>query len=476
MPAPSSPATRRIETASKPSASAIASAAAAISLAREPRPARARLGPRPDRVPASAAALAARSRSLPCHFVQCTASVSYDVRKQCTAYGSTTPASSPRASASASATSGRCATSTSPCPPGRCSACSATTAPARRPRSGSSRRSPQPTEGRATRRRPRRRRRRRARAPRIGLAGQAATVDGLLTARANLEMVGRLYHLPRAPTRGGARTSCSSGSTSPTPPTGSCKTFSGGMRRRLDLAASLVAAPPVLFLDEPTTGLDPRSRNELWELLRELVARRHDARAHDAVPRGGRPARRRDRRARPRPHRRAPARPPSSRRGRRRARSRSPSRDAAELAAGGRTRSRRSPTARARRRCRRAAVTLPGATGHAPDRDRPRARRRRRRRHRRPPPRGDARRRLPHAHRRHAARGAPHDAADRRPRCSLRWLVSDSLVLARRNLAHVRQIPEKLLDVTLQPLMFVLLFAYVFGGVIASPAATTAST
>ena len=70
------------------------------------------------------------------------------------------------------------------------------------------------------------------------------------------------------------------------------RTYSGGMRRRLDLAASLVARPPVLFLDEPTTGLDPQSRNDLWELLGELVARRHDARAHDPVPRGGRPPRR----------------------------------------------------------------------------------------------------------------------------------------------------------------------------------------
>ena len=105
---------------------------------------------------------------------------------------------------------------------------------------------------------------------RIGLAGQSATVDDLLTARANLELVGRLYHQPRAIARRRAdelleRLSLSEQADR------LVKTFSGGMRRRLDLAATLVASPPVLFLDEPTTGLDPASRNELWELLRELV-------------------------------------------------------------------------------------------------------------------------------------------------------------------------------------------------------------
>jgi ABC-2 type transport system ATP-binding protein len=104
----------------------------------------------------------------------------------------------------------------------------------------------------------------------IGLAAQAATVDGLLTARRNLELVGRLYHLPRAVARRRAdelleRLGLADAADR------LVKTFSGGMRRRLDLAATLVANPPVLFLDEPTTGLDPQSRNELWELLRGLV-------------------------------------------------------------------------------------------------------------------------------------------------------------------------------------------------------------
>jgi ABC-2 type transport system ATP-binding protein len=105
----------------------------------------------------------------------------------------------------------------------------------------------------------------------IGVAGQAATVDGLMSARANLEMVGRLYHLPRVAARRRAdelleRLSLAVDAER------LVRTFSGGMRRRLDLAASLVATPPVLFLDEPTTGLDPQSRRDLWALLRDLVA------------------------------------------------------------------------------------------------------------------------------------------------------------------------------------------------------------
>jgi len=105
----------------------------------------------------------------------------------------------------------------------------------------------------------------------IGLAGQYAAVDEYLTGRENLEMVGRLYHLsPRESktravelldefdlTDAGGRVA---------------GTYSGGMRRRLDLAAALVMRPPVLFLDEPTTGLDPRSRNGLWETIEQRVA------------------------------------------------------------------------------------------------------------------------------------------------------------------------------------------------------------
>ena len=105
---------------------------------------------------------------------------------------------------------------------------------------------------------------------RIGVAGQDATVDGLLTARANLEMVGRLHHLPKATARARADELLERFGLADAAER-LVKTFSGGMRRRVDLAASLVAAPPVLFLDEPTTGLDPKSRRELWDLLRGLV-------------------------------------------------------------------------------------------------------------------------------------------------------------------------------------------------------------
>ena len=104
----------------------------------------------------------------------------------------------------------------------------------------------------------------------IGLTSQAATVDGLLSGFANLEMIGRLYHLPRKIAQARAKELLAELQLEDAGDR-LVKEYSGGMRRRLDLAASLVASPPVLFLDEPTTGLDPESRNELWDLLRQLV-------------------------------------------------------------------------------------------------------------------------------------------------------------------------------------------------------------
>ena len=105
----------------------------------------------------------------------------------------------------------------------------------------------------------------------VGLAGQFAAVDENLTGLENLEMVGRLYHLPRAEARRRAQDVLERfGLTDAGHRT--AKTYSGGMRRRLDVGASLVGRPKVLFLDEPTTGLDPRSRLDLWELIRELVS------------------------------------------------------------------------------------------------------------------------------------------------------------------------------------------------------------
>lgn len=104
----------------------------------------------------------------------------------------------------------------------------------------------------------------------IGLAGQYAAVDENLTGQENLAMVGRLYHLGWGKARKRARALLDQFGLENAADR-VVKTYSGGMRRRLDLAASLVARPRVLFLDEPTTGLDPRSRIDLWNLIRELV-------------------------------------------------------------------------------------------------------------------------------------------------------------------------------------------------------------
>jgi ABC-2 type transport system ATP-binding protein len=106
---------------------------------------------------------------------------------------------------------------------------------------------------------------------RIGLAGQYAAVDELLTGRENLELVGLWNHLSRSAYRTrAAELLARFGLTDAADR--QVRGYSGGMRRRLDVAASLVARPPVLFLDEPTTGLDPRTRNDLWASIEELVA------------------------------------------------------------------------------------------------------------------------------------------------------------------------------------------------------------
>ncbi|MEV6259600.1 ATP-binding cassette domain-containing protein [Streptomyces sp. NPDC051784] len=105
----------------------------------------------------------------------------------------------------------------------------------------------------------------------IGLSGQFAAVDEYLTGRENLQMVGQLYQMSGrdAKKRAGElleRFNLADAADR------TAKTYSGGMRRRLDLAAALVVSPPVMFMDEPTTGLDPRNRQQLWEVIQELVA------------------------------------------------------------------------------------------------------------------------------------------------------------------------------------------------------------
>ncbi|HEY0500005.1 MAG TPA: ATP-binding cassette domain-containing protein [Kutzneria sp.] len=106
---------------------------------------------------------------------------------------------------------------------------------------------------------------------RIGLVGQHAAVDEVLTGRQNLELFGRLYHLNAAAARARAAELLDRFGLADTGGK-AVKQYSGGMRRRLDLAAGMILAPEVLFLDEPTTGLDPRGRNEVWDAVRSLVA------------------------------------------------------------------------------------------------------------------------------------------------------------------------------------------------------------
>jgi ABC-2 type transport system ATP-binding protein len=105
----------------------------------------------------------------------------------------------------------------------------------------------------------------------IGLSGQSAAIQEELTGRENLELIGRLYHLSRPQTRSRATELLDQFDLMDAADR-AAKTYSGGMQRRLDLAASLVGKPQVLFLDEPTTGLDPRARLGMWDIIRSLVA------------------------------------------------------------------------------------------------------------------------------------------------------------------------------------------------------------
>ncbi|MFC8230586.1 ATP-binding cassette domain-containing protein [Streptomyces sp. NPDC057287] len=105
----------------------------------------------------------------------------------------------------------------------------------------------------------------------IGLSGQFAAVDEYLTGRENLQMVGQLYQMSSRDAKRRAGELLEKFNLADAADR-TAKTYSGGMRRRLDLAAALVVSPPVMFMDEPTTGLDPRNRQQLWEVIEELVA------------------------------------------------------------------------------------------------------------------------------------------------------------------------------------------------------------
>ena len=104
----------------------------------------------------------------------------------------------------------------------------------------------------------------------IGLTSQYAAVDEYLSGRENLEMMGQLYHLSRADSKRRAEELLEQFDLVEAS-TRAVKSYSGGMKRRLDLAVSLIATPPILFLDEPTTGLDPRSRLAMWEVIKKLM-------------------------------------------------------------------------------------------------------------------------------------------------------------------------------------------------------------
>ncbi len=300
---------------------------------------------------------------------------------------------------------------------------------------------------------------------RIGLAGQYAAVDENLTGAENLEMVGRLYHLPKGEPRARAAELLERFDLSDAADR-LVRTYSGGMRRRLDLAAALVARPPVLFLDEPTTGLDPRSRIGLWEMIEARVARGTTVLlTTQYLDEADRLA---DRIA-------------VIDRGRVIAQGSS---DELKGQIGGEW---LDVTLEARGEAEAAIAALEPIAAERPEtvdgvlRVPIRQRKgtiveavhrleRGRDRHRR---RGDApahpRRRLPHPHRPRGRGGWRGRGGGARAMSGLRNGISDTLVLAKRSLMRIPRAPDLLISFTVQPIMFVLLFVYVFGGAIKTP-------
>ena len=310
----------------------------------------------------------------------------------------------------------------------------------------------------------------------MGLTGQAATVDELLTGRENLRLIGSLYGLSSSYTKAAGADLLERFSLTEAADR-TVKTYSGGMRRRLDLAVSLIATPPVLFLDEPTTGLDPRSRVELWEVLRGLVKdgttlllttqylEEADQLADRIVviDRGqiiaeGTPLELKDRSGK------ASLVLTVSR--------------AEDLQTAADMLRQRVSEVHVDEAARQLTAPAERAARHDPDRrvfedSDDRARRPR-------PQATEPRRRVPPPHR-PPCRGCPRDRAGAgvmttdtttrqsasgiaRPEIKPTGLLRQSLAITRRNLIHIKRMPEMLMDVTIQPVMFVLLFAYVFGG------------
>ena len=248
------------------------------------------------------------------------------------------------------------------------------------------------------------------------------------------------------------------------------KTYSGGMRRRLDLAAALVVRPPVLFLDEPTTGLDPRSRLGMWETIEARVAAGHDRPAHHAVPRRGRPARRPDRRHRPRQRDRRGhvrrAQGPRRRRAPRGPRSRTPPTPTRAIAALAEMADER--------------PTLEDGVVRAPVRRAHRARSPRRSAASTTPASAidDIALRRPTlddvfivAHRPRGRGGADAEASEEvRAHERARAVTSRTRSSSRGATSQrIPRQPDLLIAYTIQPVMFVLLFVYVFGGAIQTP-------
>jgi ABC transporter DrrB family efflux protein len=309
----------------------------------------------------------------------------------------------------------------------------------------------------------------------MGLTGQAATVDELLTGRENIRMIGALYGIGRRDVaRLGDRLleqfAIADAADRPV------KSYSGGMRRRIDLAVSLIASPPVLFLDEPTTGLDPRSRIDLWDVLRGLVAQgttlllttqyleEADQLAdHIVVVDRGRII--------------AEGTPLQLKQQAGNASLVVTVSHAADLPA---ARELISRTGVEVRRHRRTAADRDGRGHRRHDQGGRLAsgQPNRGRRHRPVP--AQPRRRVPLAHRASRRgrrdRGGPSmttvarkpavDAS--RPATRRTNIVEQSWIMVKRNMIHTKRMPEMLSDVTVQPIMFVLLFAFVFGASIAN--------